>query len=180
MNGSEGTTATKAVVPSSDPTASTNGAPCPGITPGISPSPGPSPKKSPERSQYLDTELNKKLKELSLLKTPERTRRKLPTFLGDDDDHSTRAPRSLMSPSPRMDERHRAEAKAAALAEMTDAYRSLLMSIGEDPARQGLLKTPERAAKAFLYFTKGYDEKIAGRPIKFSLIRPHVTYCGHQ
>ena len=136
-------------------------------SPGITPSPGPSPnKKSPqqqgERSSYLDTELNKKLKELTLLKTPERTRRKLPTFLGDDDDHSTRAPRSLMSPSPRMDERHRAEAKAAALTEMADSYRNLLVSIGEDPGRQGLLHTPERAAKAFLYFTKGYDEKIAG------------------
>ena len=109
----------------------------------------------------LDSELNKKLKQLSLLKTPERVRRK-PVYLGDDEDHSHRAPRSLVSPSPRTDERHRAEAKEQALAEMTEAYRGLLNSIGEDPSRPGLLRTPERAAKAFLYFTKGYDEKIAG------------------
>ena len=110
----------------------------------------------------LDSELNKKLKQLSLLKTPERVRRK-PVYLGDDEDHSHRAPRSLVSPSPRTDERHRAEAKEQALAEMTEAYRGLLNSIGEDPTRPGLLRTPERAAKAFLYFTKGYDEKIAGK-----------------
>ncbi len=82
--------------------------------------------------------------------------------LGDDEDHSTRAPRSLTSPSPRQDERHRAEEKEQALAEMTDSYKNLLMSIGEDPNREGLQRTPERAAKAFLYFTKGYDEKIGG------------------
>lgn len=112
--------------------------------------------------QSLDSQLDKKLRELSLLKTPERTRR-LPTFIGDDDDRSGRAPRSLCSPSPRTDERHRAEAKEQALAEMTDSYKSLLRSIGEDPTRQGLLKTPARAAKALLYFTKGYDEKIGGK-----------------
>ncbi|XP_072031104.1 GTP cyclohydrolase 1-like [Amphiura filiformis] len=43
---------------------------------------------------------------------------------------------------------------------MTKAYRSLIASVGEDPTRQGLLKTPERAAKALMFFTKGYDEKI--------------------
>lgn len=41
------------------------------------------------------------------------------------------------------------------------AYRTILESVGEDVNRQGLLRTPDRAAKAMLYFTKGYDEKIA-------------------
>ena len=49
-----------------------------------------------------------------------------------------------------------------AVSGLTDAYKSILDHMGEDSGRQGLLKTPERAAKALLYFTKGYDEKIAG------------------
>lgn len=43
---------------------------------------------------------------------------------------------------------------------LTDAYRSVLTGIGEDPNREGLLKTPERAAKAMMYFTKGYEESV--------------------
>lgn len=45
---------------------------------------------------------------------------------------------------------------------MAQSYRMLLSSLGEDPSRQGLLKTPERAAKAMLFFTKGYDQGIEG------------------
>ncbi|XP_071488551.1 GTP cyclohydrolase 1-like [Diadema antillarum] len=40
------------------------------------------------------------------------------------------------------------------------AYNSIIRGVGEDPARQGLMKTPQRAAKAMMYFTKGYEEKI--------------------
>ncbi|XP_065086626.1 GTP cyclohydrolase 1 isoform X2 [Ochlerotatus camptorhynchus] len=43
---------------------------------------------------------------------------------------------------------------------MSKSYRMLLSSLGEDPDRQGLLKTPERAAKAMLFFTKGYDQSL--------------------
>lgn len=46
--------------------------------------------------------------------------------------------------------------------EMADSYRSILQSVGEDPDREGLLKTPERAAKALLFFTKGYQESLKG------------------
>lgn len=44
--------------------------------------------------------------------------------------------------------------------EMAGAYKLLLTNMGEDPFRQGLIKTPERAAKAMLYFTKGYEERV--------------------
>ncbi|KAL7872792.1 hypothetical protein AOLI_G00118630 [Acnodon oligacanthus] len=40
------------------------------------------------------------------------------------------------------------------------AYTTILRGLGEDPQRQGLLKTPWRAATAMQFFTKGYQEKI--------------------
>ena len=41
-------------------------------------------------------------------------------------------------------------------------YKGVLEELGEDSERQGLVRTPERAAKAMLFFTKGYRESIAG------------------
>lgn len=49
------------------------------------------------------------------------------------------------------------------LPEMSRSYKLLLASLGENPERQGLLKTPERAAKAMLFFTKGYDQTVEGK-----------------
>ena len=40
------------------------------------------------------------------------------------------------------------------------AVREFLVAIGEDPDREGLLDTPERYAKAMLFFTKGYEENL--------------------
>jgi len=39
-----------------------------------------------------------------------------------------------------------------------EMYREILSRLGENPSRQGLLATPERAEKAMAYLTKGYDE----------------------
>ncbi|XP_037077669.1 GTP cyclohydrolase 1-like [Pollicipes pollicipes] len=55
---------------------------------------------------------------------------------------------------------HRPSPRQQLVAEMADSYRHLLSSLGENVEREGLLRTPERAAKALLYFTKGYDQSI--------------------
>ncbi|KAL2863297.1 GTP cyclohydrolase I [Aspergillus lucknowensis] len=43
---------------------------------------------------------------------------------------------------------------------LSGAVRTILECIGEDPEREGLRGTPERYAKAMLYFTKGYEENV--------------------
>ncbi|EEP79064.1 GTP cyclohydrolase I [Uncinocarpus reesii 1704] len=43
---------------------------------------------------------------------------------------------------------------------LAGAVRTIFECIGEDPEREGLLGTPERYAKAMLYFTKGYEENV--------------------
>ena len=42
-------------------------------------------------------------------------------------------------------------------ANLANHYEDVLRQIGEDPTREGLLKTPERMAKAMQYLTHGYD-----------------------
>jgi len=46
------------------------------------------------------------------------------------------------------------------LNELENAARTLLLGIGEDPNREGLLKTPLRFAKALKDLTVGYDQDI--------------------
>ena len=40
---------------------------------------------------------------------------------------------------------------------ISSVYKNVLSEIGEDPTREGLLKTPERVAKALQFLTQGYD-----------------------
>ena len=40
---------------------------------------------------------------------------------------------------------------------MAEHYSDILNKLGEDPEREGLIKTPERVAKAMQFLTHGYD-----------------------
>ncbi len=41
---------------------------------------------------------------------------------------------------------------------LTTSYRTIIETLGEDPEREGLQKTPERIAKAMQYITQGYNQ----------------------
>lgn len=41
---------------------------------------------------------------------------------------------------------------------LSDVYTKVLGEIGENPEREGLLKTPERVAKALQFLTQGYNQ----------------------
>ena len=44
---------------------------------------------------------------------------------------------------------------------VASSYKGILQNLGEDPTREGLVNTPMRAAKAIMFFTKGYEETVA-------------------
>ena len=43
------------------------------------------------------------------------------------------------------------------IAALKEHYAAILQLLGEDPSREGLLKTPERVAKAMSFLTQGYE-----------------------
>jgi GTP cyclohydrolase I len=60
------------------------------------------------------------------------------------------------------------------LAKMCAAVQVLLECVGEDVAREGLLATPKRYAKAMLSFTKGYQEDI------YDIVNSAIFSEGHN
>lgn len=44
--------------------------------------------------------------------------------------------------------------------DLPNHFREILLGVGEDPQREGLLDTPKRAAKALQYLCNGYDKSL--------------------
>jgi len=66
------------------------------------------------------------------------------------------------------------EQAADRLAKISGAVRTILECIGEDPSREGLLGTPERYARAMLFFTKGYQENVR------DIVNDAIFHEGHN
>ena len=45
---------------------------------------------------------------------------------------------------------------------LSESFHNVIQALGEDPKRDGLKKTPMRAAKALCFLTKGYEQSIKG------------------
>ena len=46
------------------------------------------------------------------------------------------------------------------IGKIEEITKQLLEEIGEDPNREGLIKTPNRVSKAWEFFSKGYKENL--------------------
>lgn len=64
-------------------------------------------------------------------------------------------------------ERVEATSKLDAMSKLdaiASAFDTIIQNLGDpSPEREGLRKTPQRAAKALCYFTKGYEESIESK-----------------
>ena len=49
------------------------------------------------------------------------------------------------------------------LHKMSGAFSTLIECVGDHPEREGLKRTPMRAAKAFCFFTKGYEDNLLSK-----------------
>lgn len=62
-----------------------------------------------------------------------------------------------------IDVRHTPEASRLGeenLRSLTESFHQIIEKVGENPQRQGLLKTPARAARAFEFLTQGYRQTV--------------------
>jgi len=76
-----------------------------------------------------------------------------PHTLHQSSDHQAKSTLSRLNAS--------AAENAARQTRLAAAVRTVLECIGEDPNREGLLRTPERYAQALMWMTKGYEERLA-------------------
>ena len=52
-------------------------------------------------------------------------------------------------------------ARASLMPALASSFRNILEDLGEDSSRPGLVDTPNRAAQALLFFTKGYEDRLS-------------------
>ena len=52
-------------------------------------------------------------------------------------------------------------ARSSKRPDIAPLVREILAGVGEDPDREGLVKTPERVEKAMKFLTRGYEEDPA-------------------
>jgi len=103
-----------------------------------------------------EKELEEKLRQLTMVRQPTDTGNS-----SDKDDQEKKQKYVLENGIVKQASLLRDPATEKALtADMASHYKAILQDLGEDTQRQGLLKTPERAAKALMFFTKGYQESI--------------------
>lgn len=58
------------------------------------------------------------------------------------------------------DMRVQVNANGISLEKLEASFRNILTEVGEDPDREGLIRTPGRVARAYKFMTKGYNEDI--------------------
>ncbi|KAH9246581.1 hypothetical protein BASA81_015846 [Batrachochytrium salamandrivorans] len=56
------------------------------------------------------------------------------------------------------------EKKKQRVDDIAVAVKRLLVCLGEDVTRQGIVDTPQRAAEAFMFWTKGYEQDLVRSP----------------
>ena len=70
------------------------------------------------------------------------------------------------------------------ISKIEELIKELLFQIGEDPGRDGIVKTPERVAKAWEFFCRGYSQDLSS--IINNLYKlpgasyRSVFYCGNK
>ena len=119
-----------------------------------------------------DLELEEKLKKLRMVKNK--------SFEGDTSIFSPKLtdPKQNFYTGEQNDQRVSKYEQSVSV--MSEHYKGVLEELGEDAERQGLVRTPERAAKAMLFFTKGYRESIAGEKINTSWPLSNVLFAPYR